>query len=1196
MGGAVAAMAELSGTDDPRPITVVLWLTVAVLAFALPVTVLLTRSRQDRRRHGAEAVGELRRHFLTRGRGVTPSSFRRQWYFTGRERALRELSAWLAGELPGDHRTRVVTGGPGAGKSAVLGRVVTFGFPALRREVPAGQTPADAGLVPPPGSVHCVVHARGRTADQVAADIGRNVGRPVGTALELLAVPHRDAGRPVRGIVIDGVDEAQDPEHLITELLEPLAAGAAAWRIRLLLGLRTGADRSLLRRFGPYLLEVPLDDPGYFDRADLSEYARRCLLAEGEPGVSSPYRKRPELAARVAAAVAQRAGTNFLIVQLTCVTLAALPEATDASPEQFPDSVGAAMERYLAAFGAERRTARDLLVPLAFAQGAGLSDPVVWAALATALGTARYTEQDVAWLLGERRAVHLLTRADDASRLFHEALGEHLRAAVAERTGVRAAHRLITRTLIDHVPPGPDWLAAGKYVRLHLAAHASAAGQVTELLLDPLFLIATDPDEVIGVLPINERAEGRPSPELQDVIDVVLRAGRTLFVRNDAERAAYLQMAARKLGAEELAGRLAALPLALPWSVPWARWRTITAGAGLIGSQNEYVRRLSVGAQLIVACSDNSLGVWRLTAEGIHPVLLPERLRGLLSAAPVPGAVITVHTDGSLLRHDVVSGEVQPWTPKVGVDQLDYCAPITFQGRDLLVLGGASHVRLWDPVDDKPAGPLMQLPPGSSLLDAATCTGRPLVLTDLAGRVRAFDLAAGDPYGESFLAFDDTIADLDGPVWSGALGEADGHVVAVVAGRGDRPIVRYDLDTGGRLGGDLASPGIATMSLAVGYGLLGAGGADGRLKLWSWPAGEPIGHDVAAHEGGIDSVAVLELNRETVVVTGGRDGATRVWWPRDSAARTKDDLSTGQLLRMRVGGKERLLATTGDDLLLLDPGDGRTIATRPAPNRGRDTLGRYLGPGPGNVAITMADGTVHLIDAATLKTRRRFTAAGPDDIAALATAPGRVLVVTRTGMLQIWDPARPRPIRTVEVGPGVWNMVAINGIALAPGRDTIAAVVLDTGQPSAERLAAGCPLSSSIYRIVTGKITGRGVAVGIGASSHVHVWDATKGTLLVDTIIDDGHRMALSDAVVAPLHGRDVVVTGGYAGAIAIWDLDGRVGEVIELGSPVWSLAVVGGDTIVAGGPSGLIAITLGRDAVLTDRARRDLGVRLLGS
>jgi WD40 repeat protein len=1199
VGGAIAAMAELSGANRPGAVTIALWVSVAVLAFALPVVVLLAESRQERRRESGEARAETRRHFVTRGRGVTPASFRRQWYFTGRRRALRELSDWLSEAMPDDYRARVVTGGPGAGKSAVLGRVVTFGHAALRRDVPAGQAPADPGLVPPAGSIHCAVRARGRTVDQVAVAIGRNVGRPVRTAEELLSTAPRGADRPVYGIVVDDLDEAQDPEQLISDLLEPLAAGAAAWRIRLLLGLRTGGDRTLLRGFGPHVRELPLDDPAYFEQADLAEYARRWLMAEDEPGVSSPYRTSPELAARVAAAVARRAGTNFLIVQLTCVTLAALPDAADDSPEQFPDSVGAAMDRYLAAFGPERRRVRDLLVPLAFAEGAGLSDLVVWAELATELGTGHYTTQDVAWLLDERRAMRLLEAPTNTYQLFHEALREHLRVAVTARKAIRDVHGLIMHKLIEHVPArddgqGHDWLAAGEYVRLHLAVHASAAGQIAALLTDPLFLVATDPDQIIGCLPANGRTESSPTPEIQTVIDVIHRAGRMLFVQDDTERAAYLQMAARKLGADDLADRIGALPIPLRWSVPWARWQAITGGAALIGSQTQPVLGLTVGAGLIVAHSESSVSVWRLKSNEIDPAGQPQPGRVLRGAAPVPEGIVTVRGDGSPLRYAANSGEIQPWTPRIGIDRPDYCAPIEYQGKDLLVLAAADVARLWDPRLDEPAGPLFPLPGGSRPLAATTVAERPLLLVDRLGEIQTLDLVAGAPYGVPFQAFDDGKTDPDGPVWSGALGEIDGRAIAVIAGRLDRPIIRRDILTGHAAGDDLSGPGIGTTALAVGADLLVAGGGDGRLRLWTWPDGRPLGAEIAAHDGTITSVATLRLNDHSAVATSGRDGAARIWFAGDGAAEAGGGFGVGQLLRMRVGGQDQLLAATGEQLLRLDPANGHTITARPARCEDLSPMARYPGPGPGDLALAMADGSVHLVDLATLGTRHRFSACEPGQIAALNTAPGRVLVTTRDGRLQLWDPAQSRQVcPSVDVGVHARSVASIGGVALVPCGDHVKTVNLDTGEPAGQLLADECGSRADIWRIGTGKLAGRTVVIGIGYGAHVHVWDARDGTLLLDTALDDGHNLRLSDVVVARLHGRPVVITSSYGGAIAIWDLEGKVGDVIEVGPAVWSVAVVGGDTIVAGGPSGLIAIRVIHEMVLTERPRRGLGIRL---
>jgi hypothetical protein len=71
---------------------------------------------------------------------------------------------WASSGVPG---SRVVTGSAGTGKSALLGRVVSVANPTERehlvRQGPVG--PADPGV----GSVPVHAHARGRTADQVAA-------------------------------------------------------------------------------------------------------------------------------------------------------------------------------------------------------------------------------------------------------------------------------------------------------------------------------------------------------------------------------------------------------------------------------------------------------------------------------------------------------------------------------------------------------------------------------------------------------------------------------------------------------------------------------------------------------------------------------------------------------------------------------------------------------------------------------------------------------------------------------------------------------------------------------------------------------------------------------------------------------------------------------------------------------------------
>ena len=73
-----------------------------------------------RRRHASE----LAEYWGPKARGLEVAA-QAGWYFTGRQAALAELTGWLT-DPAADTRLRVVTGDPGSGKSAVLGRLVTL--------------------------------------------------------------------------------------------------------------------------------------------------------------------------------------------------------------------------------------------------------------------------------------------------------------------------------------------------------------------------------------------------------------------------------------------------------------------------------------------------------------------------------------------------------------------------------------------------------------------------------------------------------------------------------------------------------------------------------------------------------------------------------------------------------------------------------------------------------------------------------------------------------------------------------------------------------------------------------------------------------------------------------------------------------------------------------------------------------------
>ena len=117
---------------------------------------------------------------------------------------------------------------------------------------------------------------------------------------------------------------------------------------------------------------LDLDLPEYIGQDDLADYARRLLLANGDPGRTTPYQADHALTRRVAvAAIASRANRCYLVARIVARTLANAPEVVDVRrPEwsEFPEEVGQAFDDYLEQFGDSTRRVRRLLAPLVYGE------------------------------------------------------------------------------------------------------------------------------------------------------------------------------------------------------------------------------------------------------------------------------------------------------------------------------------------------------------------------------------------------------------------------------------------------------------------------------------------------------------------------------------------------------------------------------------------------------------------------------------------------------------------------------------------------------------------------------------------------------------------------------------------------------------------------------------------------------------
>jgi WD40 repeat protein len=1081
---------------------------------------------------------EFRRHWEPRGRGVE-RHIQAGWYFTGRSRVLRDLVGWLHAPPGTDPKARVVTGGPGSGKSAVLARLVTLTDPTYRAELPPDiLADAPAGTVPEPGTINVAVHAAGKTAAQVVAAIAEgteiSANSPEGLVDELL-----DRGGPLT-LVVDALDEARQAPPLVRSLIQPLAEHGGAVGLRLLIGTRRQLVKLL--RVGTRVLD--LDTPVYYERADLVGYVQRLLLTGGLLSGATPYHADPALAGMVAEAVAARAHPSFLIGQLVARDLAERPETADTDQpgwqEQFPDTVAAAMDRYLARFGPEEQRVSDLLLPLGWAQGVGLDDDGVWADLATALGTARYADHDVRWLRDTTIGTLLqATELEDsvAYRLFHEALAEHLRTMRPERD----AHRAYTHALLQRIPLRDDgrtriWSAASDYARAHLSTHAAGASRLDELLVDPGFLLTADQERLLQALPSARTGEGRA------VRRVLRQSSHQLLTASADERVSYLDLAARQHGLGWLADRIEQFEMTRSWSVPWANWQ-------------------------------------------------PEREHQLLGKVSKPsGPLVISQVDRRPVLMTIDGGQVRAWSLSTGNELaeslIDEEGPferiavgVLHEWPVLLSCTSAGKIQIWDLKHRTAISPPIRSQ-GARALAVATLDGRPIVLCGAKdGDVRIWNLDEADREPRRLV---------------GRGGAVD--TVAVLRSNRTELVVAAGVDGVIQVWDSIDRPARSTRfvagdeevrALALGQcdnePILAAGCTDGTVRLWNVADAQPA-HDAPQEKDfPVYAVALGELHERPVVVSGSLNGIVRVWDIRAGRALVEPmEVTQVAIHDAAVCGvdSQPTIVTRGLDgtLVAWDMTDLQSAEQPPIQSPSALASGEVRGR-----AVVVGHFEHRAVGAWDLRTGEPVDLSPsrlPDIPKTIGTLPdGRIVAwtsdsgsrfATTLRELAHWQAVGPSlPWQEYDHFPATIGQVGGRPVAAGRFEDTIAVFDVYTGE------SIRPPIEGSLIStcMAVGEFGNRVVIASSNIAPGIQVWDYYRDEPIDELGKDDDPSDYPTAIVIGRFAGRDAVIAGSWFEQLRLWSPGEVRGRRIRVGAPVKSLALTPSGMLIVATGLGIVAL-----------------------